>query len=56
MFTYSDSSHAAYLAGNVTIAGSLSKTCGSFRIDHPLDPANKYLSHSFVESPYMKNV
>src|SRR5207249_878008 len=25
-------------------------------IDHPLDPANKYLSHSFVESPDMKNV
>jgi hypothetical protein len=26
------------------------------KIDHPLDPANKYLSHSFVESPDMKNV
>lgn len=25
-------------------------------IDHPLDPANKYLLHSFVESPDMKNV
>ena len=29
---------------------------GSFRIDHPLDPANKYLYHSFVESPDMMNV
>jgi hypothetical protein len=25
-------------------------------IDHPLDPANRYLSHSFVESPDMMNV
>ena len=28
----------------------------SFKIDHPLDPANKYLYHSFVESPDMKNI
>jgi hypothetical protein len=26
------------------------------QIDHPLDPANRYLSHSFVESPDMKNI
>ena len=25
-------------------------------IDHPLDPENKYLNHSFVESPDMKNI
>jgi hypothetical protein len=42
--------------GNVDIQGTLSKTAGSFRIDHPLDPANKYLYHSFVESPDMMNV
>jgi hypothetical protein len=24
--------------------------------DHPLDSANKYMNHSFVESPEMKNV
>ena len=29
---------------------------GSFKIDHPLDPENKYLSHSFVESSDMMNV
>ncbi|HZU27273.1 MAG TPA: hypothetical protein VFA04_17230, partial [Bryobacteraceae bacterium] len=34
----------------------LSKGGGSFRIDHPLDPENKYLYHSFVESPDMMNV
>jgi len=42
--------------GNVNIAGSLSKSGGSFKIDHPLDPANKYLYHSFVESPDMMNI
>jgi hypothetical protein len=47
---------AALLEGNVTITGNLQKAGGSFKIDHPLDPANKYLSHSFVESPDMKNV
>jgi trimeric autotransporter adhesin len=43
-------------SGNVSIKGSLSKGSGSFKIDHPLDPANKYLYHSFVESPDMMNV
>jgi trimeric autotransporter adhesin len=42
--------------GNVDVRGTLSKGGGSFKIDHPLDPANKYLYHSFVESPDMKNM
>lgn len=46
----------AFFAGSLTIVGQLSKGSGSFRIDHPLDPENKYLSHSFVESPDMMNV
>ena len=44
------------VVGNMLVAGTLVKNAGSFRIDHPLDPAHKYLSHSFVESPDMKNV
>ncbi len=48
--------YAAYLDGRVHIRGPLEKPGGSFKIDHPLDPANKYLCHSFVESPDMKNV
>jgi len=48
--------YAGYFSGNVHVAGTLSKSMGSFRIDHPLDPANKYLQHSFVESPDMKNI
>jgi hypothetical protein len=47
---------AGLFGGNVQINGNLSKSSGSFKIDHPLDPANKYLSHSFVESPDMKNI
>ena len=43
-------------AGNLSIAGSVSKAGGSFKIDHPLDPAGKYLYHSFVESPDMMNI
>ena len=42
--------------GNVNVTGTLSKGGGSFKIDHPLDPENKYLSHSFVESPDMMNI
>lgn len=47
---------AGSFTGNVSISGNLSKGGGSFKIDHPLDPANKYLYHSFVESPDMKNI
>jgi hypothetical protein len=43
-------------AGDVNIKGNISKGGGSFKIDHPLDPANKYLYHSFVESPDMMNI
>ena len=42
--------------GNLSITGNLSKGSGSFKIHHPLDPANKYLEHSFVESPDMMNI
>lgn len=44
------------VGGAVTVTGNLFKGGGAFRIDHPLDPANKYLSHSFVESPDMMNI
>lgn len=48
--------YAAYLSGNVYVSGTLEKAGGSFKIDDPLDPENKFLSHSFVESPDMKNI
>lgn len=52
----STSGFAGWFNGRVNVNGTLSKAAGSFKIDHPLDPANKYLSHSFVESPDMMNV
>jgi hypothetical protein len=47
---------AAFFLGDVDVDGNLSKSGGSFKIDHPLDPSEKYLYHSFVESPDMKNI
>jgi hypothetical protein len=56
------SGNAARFTGNVvvngdlTVSGAVAKGSGSFKIDHPLDPKNKYLYHSFVESPDMMNI
>lgn len=37
--------------GDVQVTNTLSKGGGSFLIDHPLDPTNRNLIHSFVEGP-----
>ncbi|MCE9541476.1 hypothetical protein K8R03_02855 [Candidatus Kaiserbacteria bacterium] len=42
--------------GNLAITGTLSKGSGTFAIDDPINPANKILYHSFVESPDVKNI
>ena len=47
---------AANFKGNVTITGNLSAGSKNFKIDHPLDPANKYLVHASVESSEMMNI
>ncbi|MGV8041052.1 MAG: hypothetical protein AB2L07_13550 [Thermoanaerobaculaceae bacterium] len=52
----SSTGYAGYFSGNVSVTGNLSKGGGSFKIDHPLDPENRYLYHSFVESPEMLNI
>jgi hypothetical protein len=49
-------SGTVFIHSNLQVDGTVSKGGGSFRIDHPLDAANKYLSHSFVESPDMMNI
>ena len=46
----------ATAAINLAVTGSISKGSGTFVIDHPLDPKNKLLYHSFVESPDVKNM
>ncbi len=50
------SCYAGYFIGPVYVSGLLTKAGGGFTIDHPLDPQNKTLNHSFVESPDMMNV
>jgi hypothetical protein len=45
-----------HVQGNLEVTGSVSKPSGSFKIDDPIAPAEKYLSHSFVESPDMMNI
>jgi len=52
----SGTNYGGYFNGNVLVTGSLLKGGGGFQIDHPQDPENKYLTHSFVESPDMKNL
>jgi hypothetical protein len=51
-----DGGLAGQFNGDVRVSGRLFKGGGGFTIDHPLDPENRYLSHSFVESPEMLNV
>ena len=48
--------YAGYFIGNVDITGTLTAATKNFKIDDPLDPANKYLYHSCVESPDMMNI
>ena len=38
------------------VNGSLSKSSGSFKIDHPLMPETHWLFHSFVEAPTADNI
>lgn len=47
---------AGYFEGDVSVTGSFFGGNKYFKIDHPLDPANKYLVHSCVESSEQKNV
>jgi hypothetical protein len=42
--------------GDLRIAGRLTAGSKAFKIDHPLDPENKYLSYSSVESPDVMNI
>jgi hypothetical protein len=47
---------AGYFAGDLKVTGEIVPGKAGFMVDHPLDPANRYLRHSSVESPDMKNV
>jgi hypothetical protein len=44
------------VTGALSVLGDFFHSGSGFRIDNPVDPANSYLNHSFVESPDMMNV
>jgi hypothetical protein len=52
----SGSGWAGLFGGDVRVTGRLQKATSNFEIDHPLDPANKFLYHSGIESDEMKNI
>ena len=47
---------AATLLGHVQISGTMMATAKQFKTDHPLEPANKFLFHTSIESPDLLNV
>ena len=53
---YGDFNGDGTFNGDLSVNGTVTKAGGGFKIDHPLDPANKYLNHGFVESDNMKNI
>jgi hypothetical protein len=44
------------IQGQLAVVGEIFAGVKDFRIDHPLDPANKYLYHASVESSEMMNI
>lgn len=44
------------MENDVQVIGQLIKSGGGFRIDHPLNPARQFITHSFVESSERKNL
>ena len=53
---YSTTGWAGTFSGNAQVTGNFYAGAKFFRIDHPLDPSNKYLIHASVESDEMKNI
>jgi hypothetical protein len=47
---------AGNFQGSINVTGTITAGTKDFRIDHPLDPANKYLTHASVESSEMMNI
>lgn len=55
-FGPSGNGYAGNFTGDVNVTGAITAGTKDFRIDHPLDPANKYLYHASVESSEMMNI
>jgi len=48
--------YAGNFEGDINVSGTVYAGTKDFRIDHPTDPANKYLLHASVESSEMMNI
>jgi hypothetical protein len=48
--------YAGDFQGSIFVKDGIWQPSSAMYIDHPLDPANRYLSHSSVESSDMKNI
>jgi hypothetical protein len=55
-YAYGGTAYAGYFSGHAHVTGTFTAGVKSFKIDHPLDPQNKYLLHSCVESDDMMNI
>jgi hypothetical protein len=53
---FADGNPAGYFDGDVNVTGTLLRSGGATRIDHPLDPEERWLTHAGVESPDRKSV
>lgn len=51
-----NNAYAGWFSGTVQVAGNFYANEKNFRIDHPQDPANKYLIHSCIESSDRMNI
>jgi len=47
---------AGYFYGDVYVLGTVSKAGDKVVLDHPLDPENKFLSHTSINSDQMTNI
>jgi len=56
VFGLTGSGFAGNFSGSINVTGQIFAGVKDFRIDDPLDPANKYLTHSSVESSEMMNI
>jgi len=45
-----------FTTGDLSVTGAITAGVKDFKIDHPLDPTNKYLYHASVESSEMMNI
>jgi hypothetical protein len=52
----SSSGLAGFFSGDINVTGAITAGTKDFKIDDPIDPANKFLYHASVESSQMKTI